>query len=200
MDRRPRIAVPQPQPPDAAALQDVALTYLARYAATEASLRRMLERRIDRWARLAQDAETERDTIAAQVDAAKQAARSIVARLAAAGAVNDAAFAESKVRSLTRAGRSRRAIGAHLAAKGVSAEAQRTALSANAADAELAAALVLARRRRIGPFRGGEPPEAAGRRRELAIFARAGFSQSVAARALDTEPPEAEAVVNQLRR
>jgi regulatory protein len=182
---------PPAQAPDAAALHDAALTYLARYAATEASLRRMLERRIDRWARLAQTGDADRDVITTQAAAAKLAARGVIAQLAAAGAVNDAAFAESRVRSLTRAGRSQRAIGAHLAAKGVNAETQRRLLSENAEDAELAAALVLARRRRIGPFRAGDPPDAAGRRRELAIFARAGFPQSVAARALDTETPEA---------
>jgi len=188
------------QAPDAAALQDAALAYLARYAATETSLRRMLERRIDRWARLAPPADAGRDTITAQVAAAKQAARGVVARLAAAGAVNDAAFAESRVRSLTRAGRSSRAIAAHLAAKGVGAEALRRVLPEDTADAELAAALVLARRRRIGPFRAGDPPDEAGRRRELAIFARAGFPQSIAARALDAEAREAEALVNRLRR
>jgi regulatory protein len=114
--------------------------------------------------------------------------------------VNDAAFAESRARSLTRAGRSRQAISAHLAARGVGAETQRRVLSEATADAEFAAALVLARRRRIGPFRTGEAPDAAGRRRELAIFARAGFPQSVAARALDSDASEAEALVNQLRR
>jgi regulatory protein len=191
---------PPAQAPDAAVLHEAALTYLARYAATEASLRRMLERRIDRWARLAQAADTDRDVITTQATAAKLAARGVVAQLAAAGAVNDAAFAKSRVRSLTRAGRSRRAIGAHLAAKGVNAETQRRVLPESAADAELGAALVLARRRRIGPFRPGDRPDAAGRRRELAIFARAGFPQSVAVRALDTEAPEAETLVNQLRR
>jgi regulatory protein len=200
MDRRARSKEPPSQTPDAAALHDAALNYLARYAATEASLRRMLERRIDRWARLAQTTQTDRDAITAQTAAAKQAVRTVVARLAAAGAVNDAAFAESRARSLTRAGRSRQAISAHLAAKGVGAETQRRVLSEDTAEAEFAAALVLARRRRIGPFRTGEAPDAAGRRRELAIFARAGFPQSVAARALDTDASEAEALVNQLRR
>ena len=37
--------------PDGAALRDAALAYLARYAATEAGLRRVLERRIDRLSR-----------------------------------------------------------------------------------------------------------------------------------------------------
>ena len=38
-------------PPDDAALHDAALAHLARYATTEANLRRVLGRRIDRWAR-----------------------------------------------------------------------------------------------------------------------------------------------------
>jgi regulatory protein len=191
---------PQPQLPDAESLREAALAYLARYATTEAGVRRMLERRIDRWARLAQPPDSEPDSVAAQAAAAKQAAREVVARLAAAGAVNDAAFAESKVRSMARAGRSRRAIGAHLAAKGVGSATQRQLLAEDSAEAEFAAALVLARRRRIGPFRAGEPPDAAGRHREMAIFARAGFPQSVAVRALDTEASEAETLVNRFRR
>jgi regulatory protein len=191
---------PPAQPPDSAALHDAALTYLARYAATEAGLLRMLERRIDRWVRLTPTQDADRDAVTDRATAAKQAAREVVARLAAAGAVNDAAFAESRVRNLVRAGRSRRAIGAHLAAKGVRPETQRSVLPENAAEAELAAALVLARRRRIGPFRAGNPPDPAGRRRELAIFARAGFPQSVAVRALDTDAAQADALVNLLRR
>jgi regulatory protein len=185
---------------DAATLHDAALGYLARYTATEAGLLRVLDRRIDRWARIAATAGTDRDALAAEADAARQAARTVVARLAAAGAVNDAAFAESRVRSLVRAGRSRRAISAHLAAKGVGAKIQRDVLMEDDPDAEVGAALVLARRRRIGPFRAGDVPNAEGRRRELAILARAGFPQSVATRALDTDAEQAEALVNELRR
>ena len=189
-----------PLPPDADALRDAALTYLARYAATEAGLLRVLHRRIDRWVHQAQGSGADRDTVATQAAAAVAAAQAVVARLAAAGAINDTAFAESKVRSLVRAGRSRRAIGAHLAAKGVDPETQRRILPAADTDNELPAALVLARRRRIGPFRAGGPPEAEGRHRELAILARAGFPQDVAQRALALDPEEAETLVNQLRR
>ena len=197
--RPPQGPPPPPPPPDAETLHEAALAYLARYAATEAGLLRVLLRRIDRWSRQARDAEADRDLIQEQTTAAA-AARDAVARLAAAGAINDAAFAESRVRSLVRAGRSRRAIGAHLAAKGVGAEAQRRILPATDADFELAAALVLARRRRVGPFRLGDLPDAEGQRRELAIFARAGFPRGLAQRALAFDPSEAEALVNQLRR
>jgi regulatory protein len=189
-----------PAPPDAAGLHEAALGYLARYAATRASLLRVLERRIDRWARQAHAAGQERDAIAAATDAAGRAAREVVARLAAAGAVNDAAFAESRARSLVRAGRSRSAITAALRAKGVAAETLREALPGDDADADLAAALVLARRRRLGPFGAADMGDPVQRRRALAIFARAGFAQAIAVRALDTDLEEAEALVIRLRR
>jgi regulatory protein len=182
-------------PPDAAELHDAALAYLARYAATEAGLRRVLDRRVDRWARQAADPEA----VAAQVAAARAAVRTVVARLAAAGAVNDAAFAESRARSLARSGRSRRAAAAHLAAKGVDAATARQALPEDDGT-ELAAALVLARKRRIGPFRLTTAPDVNGRRRELAVLARAGFSQATARQALDMDTERAEQMINQLRR
>ncbi len=192
----------QPQrnaaPPNEAALHEAALAHLARYAATEAGLRRVLDRRVDRWARSA-GAEGDPDTIAAQAATARQAVRTVVARLAASGVVSDAAFAESRARSLTRAGRSRQAVAAHLAAKGVD-RALALAAVPDDPDTQLAAALALARRRRIGPFRPGDPPDQDGRRRELAVMARAGFPQPVASRALAMEPETADALVAALRR
>lgn len=176
--------------PDRAALHDAALAYLARYATTEAGLRRVLERRIDRWARAARGSD---DAVAA----AKRAAVEIAARLAAAGAVSNNAFAESRARSLARAGRSRRAIAATLVAKGVDAETARRALPSE--ESELASALALTRRRRIGPFRAGETPDAAERQRELGMLARAGFPEKVARRALAMPTEEATALVDALR-
>ncbi len=186
-------------PPDAATLHDAALDYLARYAATEAGLRRVLERRVERWARSAQAEAGEADDVAGQASEAKRVVREVVARLVAAGAVNDAVFAENRVRTLIRAGRSRRAVAAHWAAKGVDGDVARSVLPEDTTS-ELAAALTLARRRRIGPFRTGALPDQAGRQRELAILARAGFPQSIAREALAMATDEAEALVNQLRR
>lgn len=177
--------------PDQAALHDAALTYLARYAVTEAGLRRVLERRIERWARAAHGSD---DAVAA----AKRTAGEIVVRLAAAGAVSDSAFAESRASRLARAGHSRRAIAAALIAKGVARETARGVLPSD--EAELTAALALARHRRIGPFRAGEAPDEAGRRRELGMLARAGFSATVARRALAMSTEEAAALVDALRR
>ncbi len=196
-------------PPDAtrvseAALHEAALTHLARYAATEAGLRRVLDRRIDRWARAQEGAAGAdgpapmgADAVAETVAAARAAARAVVARLAAARALNDAEFAAARARSLTRAGRSRQAIAAYLAAKGVARETARAALPAEPG-AELVAALIQARRRRLGPFRPGEA-DATTRRKELGVLARAGFAQAVAAQALGTDRTEAEALIAQAR-
>jgi regulatory protein len=186
-------------PPDAATLHDAALNYLARYASTEVGLRRVLERRVDRWARMASSGGMDRDTVATQAAAARTLVREVVARLVAAAAVNDVAFAQSRSRSLVRSGRSHHAVVAHLAAKGVDSEAARAALPDDDGT-ELAAALVLARRRRIGPFRESATIEPAQRQRELAILARAGFPQDVARRALVMDRDEAEALVIRLRR
>jgi regulatory protein len=192
----PALIQPGP-PPDAQELQNAALDYLARYAATEAGLRRILERRIDRWLRRAGDAD--RETIAAQASAARVAVREVVARLVAAGAVNDAKYAENRARSLVRSGRSRRATDAQLRAKGVDSATVQSVLPEDA-ETELAAALVLARKRRIGPFRRGAAADEAGRKQELGVLARAGFPQDVARRALAMDPDQAETLVNEFRR
>ncbi len=175
---------------DAAALQEAALRHLARYAATQAGLARVLQRRVDRWAR---DAEADPDQVAATRARARAEIAAIVARLAQSGAVDDAAFAASRARSLARAGRSRRAIGAHLSTRGVPAETAGGALP-DSPDQELAAALIHARKRRLGPWRRAEAsPEQ--KRRELASFARAGFAQSVARAVLAMDADAGEAAI-----
>ena len=112
------------------------------------------------------------------------------AAMVQAGAVDDAAFAASRARRLARTGRSRRAIAAHLAGKGVDAQTAAAALP-EGEEAELDAALAYCRRRRIGPFaRAAEDADA--RRKALAALARGGFGHAVARRALAMDPAAAE--------
>ncbi len=179
-------------PPDETSLREAALSYLARYSATEAGLRRVLDRRVDRWAR-----SLEGDRGSPAVEAAREAVRAVVARLVAAGAVDNAAYAEARTRTLMRAGRSRRAVAAHLAAKGVDAATTRAVLPSDDAT-ELAAAIALTARRRIGAFRVAVVDDA-GRRRELGMMARAGFPQAIAVRALRMDRDAAEAILHRLR-
>ena len=78
-----------------------------------------------------------------------------------------------------------------LGQKGISRGAIDKALNQNAADdegedVELKAALILARRRKLGCFRM-KPADAEQHRKDLATLARAGFSLDIARRALRGE-------------
>jgi regulatory protein len=176
-----------PPAPDEASLREAGLNYLARYATTEAGLRQVLYRRIDAWARKAAG----EDDVGERVAAAKSSVAAVIARLVELGLLNDAAFAESRARGLALNGRSHRAIAAQLMAKGIAADRARAVLP----ETELVSALILARKRRIGPFRTA----AADHNRELGVLARAGFPRSIAMRALAMETDEAEAEIRLAR-
>lgn len=151
-------------------LERWALGYLERYASSAENLRRVLLRRARRHGGAA-DAERLAG-VAGMIEA-------LLARYAAAGLIDDAAYAAGRAENLSRRGHSRRAIRARLAQKGVAAEVAAEALAAlpaSAADPDLAAACAFARRRRLGPYRRGPADPT----RELAAFARAGFTRRVA--------------------
>ena len=170
--------------PTAQSLEGTALYYLGRYAASEFSLRRVLENRLRRTERLnplfAGDEDLQ-ERLRAAIDA-------IVEKHKKSGALNDAAFAEMKTAGWRRAGRSARAIRMRLGQKGVARGAIEQALNKNTEDgdtedAELKAALALAKRRKLGAFRQ-KPAAPDQSRKDLATLARAGFSLDVARHAL----------------
>jgi regulatory protein len=198
--RGPAPDTPPGPAPDAGRLRDAALAHLARFASTEAGLVRVLDRRILRWSRRALASGDAPEQVEAQAAAARLAVRTVASGLVGAGVVDDAAYAESRARSLTRGGRSRRAIEAHLAQHGVAPELVEAALPEDR-DAELGAALMQARRRRIGPFgEEGALDDPVMRNKALAMLARAGFSRDVAERALGLDREEAEQRVIAIRR
>ncbi len=199
--RRDRTVAAAGPAPDRARLREAALAHLARHAASEAGLLRVLDRRIRRWAQRAGAEGAAPEQVASQSRAAREEARAVATRLVADGVLDDAAYAEARARSLARRGRSRRAALAHLAERGVDAELARTVLPEDP-DADLAAAVLQARRRRIGPFAAADADgdDPALRNRALAALARAGFSRDVAERALGLEPDAAEALILALRR
>jgi regulatory protein len=157
-------------------LEQWALDYLARYASSAENLRRVLRRRVLR--RGADD------------KAAVPLIEALVERYQGSGLLDDNAYAAARAQSLHRRGDSLHAIRARLQAKGIAAETVAAALGTlrdSAADPDLAAACAFARRRRLGPYRRG----AADRERDLAAFARAGFSRPVAEAVLRCPDPEA---------
>lgn len=180
-------------PPSAADLREAALGYLARYASTETGLRRILGRRIEKWKRLQTEVSPE------ELAKLRETADQVVVNLVQGGILDDRQFAEAKGQSLRREGRSTRAARAKLLAKGVPAPLAQEAVPEDPV-AELAAAVMTARRRHLGPFRHGDPGDADDTSRELARLVRAGFSMAVAQRALALEPEEAEALIQEMRR
>jgi regulatory protein len=171
-------------------LERWALAYLERYATSAANLRRVLLRRVRR--RLGEADRDRLRTADAMIDA-------LVERYCAAQLLDDAAYAAARARRALARGRSPAQIRAGLAAKGVGDSAAAAALAAlhdGAADPERIAAVAFARRRRLGPFRAVSPADPdKQRKRELAAFARAGFTRNTAAAVLACGDPDAAAAL-----
>jgi regulatory protein len=157
---------PSAEPVSATLIERWALAYLERFPSSAANLRRVLLRRVRRL-----EVEDEAPARAA-IDA-------VVERLRGLGAVDDVAYAAARARTRLRRGQSLRTIRAGLADKGVAAadmEAAFDGIGDQRGALDLGAAASFARRRRLGPFRREEADKA----RELAAFARAGFTRAVA--------------------
>ena len=161
------------RPPTEERLMKAALHYLDRYGSSRENLKRVLERKVMRAAR---ELDLDPGGFETMIEA-------VVARCAASGLVNDRLFAESRIASERRKGRSARRIGAVLAAKGIEQELAEELMAQEESD-DLTAACIAARKRRFGPWRRGEPdPDRL--RKEMAALCRQGFSLSVARKVVD---------------
>jgi regulatory protein len=173
-----------PKPLTAARLEASALFHLERFASSSANLRRILLRRVQRSAELHG---TDPEAGARWVEA-------LLARFLAAGLLDDRAYATAKAAGLHRRGASARAIRAKLATKGLDREVIEAALGeedcASRPGGDLAAAAAFARRRRLGPYRSAATRETTPLK-DLAAFARGGFSRQIAERVLGCADPEA---------
>lgn len=167
-DRRQRRQKP---PLDEAALRELALAYVGRFATTRSKLAQYLARKLRQrgWAGSGE----------APVDR-------IVELCAASGYVDDAAFALAKARSLSGRGYGVTRVRQSLRIAGVSEDD--SAVARALADEEaVEAALRFARRRRIGPF-AERQADGAGRERALAAMIRAGHRFGLARSIIDLEP------------
>lgn len=171
-DERSLGARPAPKRITATYLRRAAFYYLERYSVPAAQLQRVLQRKVERSCR---HHGLDPQAFRAMVD-------EIVASCVASGLVDDRRFAEARAQSLRRKGRSARAVAAGLAAKGVGRELVAEMVVPNE-DAELAAARVAARRKRLGPWSRGD--RAAQRQKHIATLARAGFSLTIARAVID---------------
>lgn len=165
----------------AAYLERVTAWYLERWATSAGHLRRLLMGRVARSAAFHGD----------DAEAGARLVEAEIARLEAAGLLNDAQYAADKVRVLRRRGASAAKVRATLGAKGLAssgiAEALEEAASAEGGDAELRAAVAYARRHRLGPWRRDADADVERRRKELGRLGRAGFPFAVARRVVEAE-------------
>jgi regulatory protein len=166
-------------------LKDAALHYLGRYAASTTRLRQVITRRIHRSAKAN---ELDPQPLLEELER-------VIAMLTRTGLLNDASFADGRARSLSRRGGSRRQISAKLAAAGVTRATAAEAVAgmeAELPDAEFAAAIAYAKRRRLGAFRAKHDETPERHRKDLMAMARAGFAFDLARRALaggeDSDP------------
>lgn len=160
-------------------LRNIALYYLQRYASSRENLKRVLMRRV---LRSAQIHEIDMDEASGWVDA-------LVEQLASSGMVNDLTYAEGRMRALFRRGVSPNGIRQRLQQKGVEGDAieqvMNTLYAANY-DPNLKAAIKLAKRRRLGPYRLAEKRQER-QDKDLAALARAGFDYQTAQKVIRAE-------------
>ncbi len=157
-------------------LESSALHYLERYAATEAGLRRVLARKVQRSLRVYGGDEA----------LARGWVEELIGKLVRGGLLNDGAFAQGKAQSLRASGRSARVIAQKLRMKGVpDALVAKSLAEASGEVSEMQAAKLWARKKRLGPFRTNPEEHKEKRQKDLAALARAGFDFATARKVID---------------
>lgn len=151
-----------------------AVHYLERYAASVEGVRAVLQRSVQR-------AQRRGEAVPEQVGEWIEAA---ITKLIDGKLLDDALFAETKVRSLRRSGASAQKVRQKLAVKGVAGKLVEEALASEEVEDDLAAAIIFARKKRLGPYtsRGDRTVL---RDKQIASLARAGFSLTIARRVVD---------------
>jgi regulatory protein len=160
-------------PLDAAKLDELALSYVGRFATSRAKLLYYLKRKL-RERGWDGDGEPHLDALAD--------------RLVRLGYIDDRAYALSKARALTGRGYGERRVRQALSLAGIADEEGADARDFAEAEA-VESALRFARRRSLGPF-AAERPDSRRRERELAAMIRAGHGFGLARAIIDLNPGE----------
>ena len=152
----------------------MALAYVARYATSSAKLSRHLTRKIRERGWVEDEPEPDISTL--------------VERYVELGYIDDEAFATSRCESLLRRGYGARRVGQALSQAGIGEDIRDSLQPQEARQRQ--AALIMAQKRRFGPF-GGEPPDRAQREKQIAAMLRAGHGFEEARRLVDAPSEDA---------
>ncbi len=167
-------------------LHNAGLYYLQRFASSSAQFRKVMTRKITRSCE--HHCDLNREECLAMLDA-------LIADFTRCGLLNDDAYLKASIESYRRRGLSSRSIACRLSQKGIDPQEILHALSGIEENDSLAA-IRLAKKRKLGAF--GKKPDTQSPApcrddsRELAIFARAGFSYETARSVLCMSIEEAE--------
>ncbi|MCW5646324.1 MAG: RecX family transcriptional regulator [Sphingopyxis sp.] len=168
------------RPLGAARLDELALSYVARFATSRAKLTRYLSRKIreSEWT-------DEVDAVAA--------CEAVADRMERLQFLDDRQYAVMRAGAMTRRGLGVRRVKTQLYVDGI-AEGDRGEAIETAEAAALASAVDFARRRRFGPFGAAALDDPKLRERQIAAFLRAGHSLAVARRLLAIAPGDTAAL------
>ena len=158
-------------------LKNIALYYLKRFESSVANLRSVLQRRVNDYAY--QNKEFDRGE-------AYQWIEDILADFQRYGYLNDSRYAEIKIKDYMSAGKSVRYIKGKMREKGIDEEILSALLEDQEYD-EFEAALKLAKKKHIGPFRKDEEASFENRQKDMGTLVRAGFSYDVVQRVVGYE-------------
>lgn len=156
-----------PKPLDRTRLEELALAYVARFATSRAKLERYLVRKLRErgW-----DEENEADI------------RGLAERYEELGYLNDSVFARARSGGLLRRGYGPRRVGQALGEAGIARELREN-LRPDVREIRHSA-LIMAQKRRFGPY-GVAHPDRAAREKQIAAMLRAGHDHAVAVRLID---------------
>jgi regulatory protein len=173
-------------------LYNSGLAYLQRFPASTPHFRRVMGRKIDRSCNCHK--EQSKEGCLALLESA-------IAQFERMGLLNDEAYLSGMINSLRRRGLSKQAILSKLGMKGLPQDRVSEALrgydeDSGVENADLVAALLLTRRKRLGAYRRDAEAD---RNKELASLARAGFGFDIAQKVLNLGVEEAEELIAQRR-
>ena len=193
-DIKPRKARPEKKPPKKITekyLYNSGLAYLQRFPASTPHFRRIMGKKIDR--SCTYHKEQSREECQKILD-------TTVETLIRQGLLNDAAYLQGMITSLRRRGLSKQAILSKLQQKGMTQETILETLreyddaTATGENPDLSAAVLLARRKRLGAFRREE--KEMDKNKEMAALARAGFGFDIVQKVLAMSLDEAEEILS----
>ncbi len=161
-------------------LRNIALYYLKRFESSRANLRNVLRRRVDKYAYF--DKTFDKSEAYEQIE-------KLLDDFEAHKYIDDARFAELKIRSYLAAGKSPRYVLGKMREKGIDENLAWRILEREDYD-PVAAAMKLARKKKIGPFELDANKRYERRSKDLAILLRAGFDYDVVMKILEMTTEE----------